>query len=181
MICAMLKLLKFLFTLEGRISRKQFWLNYILVMFGLNFVVSFLVVMLTVGFSQLSTLGDVIGVVMFAGLGLIWLLMTLANIWAAIAVSMKRLHDRNMSGWWVLWFLLAVYGGYALGVSMTMNVMGFGAAEKIIGALMLITSLIALITQFIIMGFLPGTVGPNKYGEDPLRPLGVDDVSELFS
>ena len=72
----MLKLLKFLFTLEGRISRKQFWLNYILVMFGLNFVVSFLVVMLTVGFSQLSTLGDVIGVVMFAGLGLIWLLMT---------------------------------------------------------------------------------------------------------
>ena len=33
----------------------------------------------------------------------------LANMWIAFALSVKRLHDRDRSGWWLLWQLLIVF------------------------------------------------------------------------
>ena len=65
------------------------------------------------------------------------LIVNLLLVWPALAVSVKRWHDRDRSGWWVLLNLVPVIGW-----------------------------LWALIDN----GFLRGTAGPNRFGEDPLAP-----------
>jgi uncharacterized membrane protein YhaH (DUF805 family) len=61
-------------------------------------------------------------------------LLMLPVIWASLAISVKRWHDRNKSGWWVLIALIPVVGG---------------------------------LWTLIENGFLAGSDGPNRYGEDP--------------
>ena len=58
-----------------------------------------------------------------------------------LPVSVRRLHDRNMSGWWMLAF--------------------------IVGGMIPYVGQIVGIVQFVIMGCLDGTPGPNRYGSDP--------------
>ncbi|MCT2398882.1 DUF805 domain-containing protein [Novosphingobium mangrovi (ex Huang et al. 2023)] len=82
------------------------------------------------------------GVSIFLILGFIYILAVLIP---SIAVTVRRLHDRDMSGWWYLGFI-------------------------VLGALPVI-GLIASLAMLVIM-FLPGTAGPNRYGEDPKDPTG---------
>ena len=63
-----------------------------------------------------------------------------------IAVTVRRLHDRNMSGWW--------YGGLFLASFIP---------------LINILTVFGFIAIFVIM-FLPGTPGPNRFGPDPKDP-----------
>ena len=78
---------------------------------------------------------------MFGGLGLIFLVWWAAIIIPSIAVGVRRLHDRDMSGWWYLGFI----------VLSVIPLVGF----------------IAAIAMIVIMA-LPGTPGPNRFGPDPL-------------
>lgn len=70
-------------------------------------------------------------------------LCLLATILPVLAVQIRRFHDRNMSGWWYL-------------------------ALVILG-LVPYVGLIASIA-ILVISVLPGTVGTNKFGPDPLRP-----------
>lgn len=58
-----------------------------------------------------------------------------------LPVNVRRLHDRNMSGWWLLAFWI-------------------GGVIPVLGVLV-------GIAQFVIMCCLDGTPGPNRYGADP--------------
>lgn len=90
-----------------------------------------------------------------------WLGMIIVLIWAlgalipSLAVTVRRLHDRNMSGWWLLGFIVAI-------VVLSM-IPGLGA----IGVL-------ALEIGFIVLMALPGTPGPNEYGPDPLGRVDAE-------
>jgi len=86
---------------------------------------------------------------MFGGAGLLYAVWWLATIVPNVAVTVRRLHDRDMSGWWYLGFVV---------LSM-IPLIGF----------------IASIAFFVIL-VLPGTPGPNRFGEDPKDPTG----SEIF-
>ncbi|MBB3441288.1 DUF805 domain-containing protein [Rhizobium sp. BK379] len=77
------------------------------------------------------------------GLMVIGGLCLLATILPVLAVQIRRFHDRNMSGWWYL-------------------------ALVILG-LVPYVGLIASIA-ILVISVLPGTVGTNKFGPDPLRP-----------
>lgn len=77
---------------------------------------------------------------------LVWGLGTLIP---SIAVTVRRLHDRNLSGWWIL--------GFAVIAFVLMLI-------PLIGPLLVLAGEIA----YIVILALPGTSGPNKYGEDPL-------------
>jgi uncharacterized membrane protein YhaH (DUF805 family) len=106
-----------LFSFEGRIPRRVFW--------GVN------VVMNIIGF----ILGFVMGLAIGEEAAMIpVLLLNIPMIWVGLAISVKRWHDRDKSGWMVLIILIPIIG-----------------------------ALWALVE----CGFLRGTVGPNKYGEDP--------------
>ena len=60
-----------------------------------------------------------------------------------IAVVVRRLHDRDMSGWWYL-----------------------GA---IVAGMIPIVGILASLAIFVLM-LLPGTAGPNRFGPDPKDP-----------
>jgi uncharacterized membrane protein YhaH (DUF805 family) len=71
-------------------------------------------------------------------------------------VGIKRLHDRDKSGWWLLVF-------YVLpGV---LNTIGESLAA---GWIFSLASFAVSIWALVELGFLRGTAGPNRYGPDPL-------------
>ena len=81
-----------LFTFDGRIGRKAYWFG-VVVLFAASLVASMLDLLL---FGQRSYLVSlVVGLVSFV---------------ASLALSMKRWHDRDKSGWWVLLALVPVIG-----------------------------------------------------------------------
>lgn len=82
-----------LFAFDGRINRAKFWLG----------IVSIWVILLIIGGiagAMNSTFGWLIFAVLYVGV-----------IWVGLAVSIKRWHDRDKSGWWVLIGLIPIIGG----------------------------------------------------------------------
>lgn len=87
----------FYFSIQGRVSRKQWWLRLIL---------PFLVISVLLGVFD-AALGTVDPT---SGIGLlskVWLLVALIP---SIFVHIKRFHDRDKSGWWVLIGLVPFIG-----------------------------------------------------------------------
>lgn len=84
---------------------------------------------------------------------------TLLFAWAYAAVSIKRLHDRNKGGWWIIPFIVAtgLYGHFGdwLGDSWAAAFVGFAV-------------FIAFMWGLVEMYYLRGTQGPNRFGPDPL-------------
>ena len=88
-----LELKDFLFSFQGRITRSSYWLKYFLPYFG----ISMLTVILDV---ILGTYNEASGIGALSGIFL------LIAIWPSIAVGVKRCHDRNRSGWFLLLSLI---------------------------------------------------------------------------
>ena len=80
---------------------------------------------------------------LLSGIGLLLPLWWLATLIPNIAVNVRRLHDRDMSGWWFLGFIVA-------------------SQIPLIGILASIAYLVLML--------LPGTPGANRFGEDPKGP-----------
>ncbi|MFU7529439.1 DUF805 domain-containing protein [Qipengyuania sp. ASV99] len=137
---------------SGRSRRMEYW------MFALmNFVIA-MVLMGPFVFSMIGAAADpmtvdadpfaAVGTLGTIGLG-IYGLYALAIIVPSIAVVVRRLHDRDMSGWWYLGVMVA--------------------------SLIPLVGLIASIA-FLVLMFLPGTPGPNRFGPDP-----KSDEAETFA
>jgi hypothetical protein len=95
--------------------------------------------------------------------------LSLAVTWAALALQVKRFHDRGQSGWWTLLPLAPV-------VFMIMNIftaIGEGwPIERLFASLGMpfLAFMIICVGFFINLGCLAGTDGPNKYGDPPGSP-----------
>jgi uncharacterized membrane protein YhaH (DUF805 family) len=95
-----------LFSFQGRINRAKFWLVHVVmwivmaVVFGIIFGGAALS---TDPEAALSALGPVSG--------LILAVVNVLMFWIGLAAGVKRWHDRNKSGWWVLIALVPVIGG----------------------------------------------------------------------
>lgn len=81
-----------LLSFEGRIDRRTWWLWGVGAMLGL--AIYFTAVLRIAGVSAAVTDG----------------LVNLLLVWPAVALSVKRWHDRGSSGWWVLVVLIPVIG-----------------------------------------------------------------------
>jgi uncharacterized membrane protein YhaH (DUF805 family) len=105
-------------------------------------------------------------------------LFSLATLVPWLAVTMRRLHDTERSGWWLL--LLAAAFAF-IGIMAAVGPGGpfvgstAGSFTGMIVAILLL--LIASIT-FLVFMVLPGTEGPNRYGGDPYGP---DQLEEVFA
>ena len=111
------------FSFAGRIGRKQYWINYVL-LFSISITVIAVALTLAAGATQnplIALLNIPVGIV---------------AVWGSLAMTVKRFHDRDKKGWWVLIGLVPVVG-----------------------------SLWLLIEN----GFLKGTDGSNRFGDDPLQ------------
>ena len=101
----------------------------------------------------------------------------------SLAVTARRLHDTNRTAWWVLLYLVPIVGFIVLFVMfialLGANVLDpwqFSDAEwGVLGVLFLIWLLVSIVAWIVLLVFqiMPGTVGPNRYGPDPLQPSGV--------
>ena len=95
-----------LFGFQGRTNRAKWWLVGLAV-----FVVEMIVFAAILGGAAMSgdpeqiasAIGPIAGVVIFV--------MVVLATWIHIAVAVKRYHDRNKSGWWVLIVFVPVIGG----------------------------------------------------------------------
>lgn len=131
-------------TFSGRASRSEYWF----------FVL----------FSYLLILGVGALFFLFGGMGAIengslnaahyilliaYVIITLGLFLPSISVLVRRFHDRNMSGWWVLALMVA-------------------GAIPFVGILATIGLLVLLC--------LKGTDGENRFGDDPLNPSTGADV-----
>jgi uncharacterized membrane protein YhaH (DUF805 family) len=92
-------------------------------------------------------------------------------IFCSVALSVKRLHDRIRSGWW----LLLYYGTGVLEAAVDRT----GLAETPeqwsgLGIAMGLVSLVISVWFLMELGFLRGTQGPNPFGPDPLVATQAD-------
>jgi len=101
-----------LFGFRGRINRAKFWMVAIL-----STIV--IAVIFSIFFGGLAASGDPGAAVKSVGLvgGIIALLLYILLFWISLAIAVKRCHDRNRSGWFVLvgmvpvlniWYLIEV-------------------------------------------------------------------------
>ncbi len=123
---------------SGRSRRMEYWMFYlfnIIVLFGL-IAIGAVIAGVTGQFDQEEPSGVFLGII-----GVLALIYLAIFFIPTLAVSVRRWHDQDKTGWMVL--LFAVLG-----------------AIPFIGW-------IASIANIVFM-CLPGTSGSNKYGEDPL-------------
>ena len=93
-----------LFSAQGRIRRRDYWLWAIC--FGIAFaiIINILMAVLGVGRSMAET-GS-----LPATFWIVYLLMLIPAMWIGICLQIKRWHDRDKSGWWVLIGLIPIVG-----------------------------------------------------------------------
>ena len=136
-----------LFSFQGRLNRKPYWTM------AITTTVVFLLLLLL----AVATLREY---------GLEFLLVTIAIlvilyiplIWIGLALGAKRLHDRDKSAWWLLVF-------YALPTTLST------VADRMEDAQFIVLHIVSFgisVWAFVEIGCLRGTVGPNRYGPDPL-------------
>jgi uncharacterized membrane protein YhaH (DUF805 family) len=130
-------------SFSGRANRAKYWL-----------VVLVNIAIIVVGAGVASLVGSIIVWVLF---GLIYL----ALLVSVLAVTIRRLHDRDKSGWWAVVFLVAPALLSVIGAALG-SVLGFGALIFSLG------SFAISIWAFVELGCLRGTQGPNQFGPDPL-------------
>jgi uncharacterized membrane protein YhaH (DUF805 family) len=164
----------YLFRFDGRISRASFWL-VIPVLFGLMMTVGLVIVAIHglfgnaapfhLGASDLFKLvdPDAYRSLTWADLPrlLIKLFGTSLVMWVWFAISIKRLHDRDKSAWWMVPFF-AVPGLY----NQFADRLPDSPADL---PLALVASGLCL-WGFIEMYCLKGSRKTNRFGADPLTP-----------
>lgn len=160
---------QFYFSPAARISRSQYWLR---------FMVPYLVIFYGLYFAQKALDEESPG---HAAVSAVDTIFVLAALWPSIAVLVKRIHDRNKSGWLCLalyvpvvlfvvlltvWFTKAIMMTVARGdtfVPPTLDALG--VTVIVFGV---ISAAVAL-WFFVEFGCLRGTVGANRFGPDPVR------------
>ena len=129
---------------DGRSRRKEYWSFVVL-----NVIIYAVLtaMMFAGGLSGYFDSAPIVSAPVFfvgAGIaGLYWL----AALFPTVAVTVRRLHDRDLSGWWYL--------------------------GSVVASLIPVIGLLAGIALFIVM-LLPGTPGPNRFGLDPRDPSGSE-------
>jgi uncharacterized membrane protein YhaH (DUF805 family) len=132
-----------LFGFSGRINRGKFWLAWLI------YLVIHLVLTIPASLTDSTALSALNGMV------------TIVIIVSSLAVVIKRLQDRNKSGWYVLLFYAAPALLFVAGIMIGSTVITHG--------LWLIAFALS-VWGFIELGCLRGTIGANPYGPDPVAP-----------
>lgn len=149
--------LKRYFDFKGRSRRMEYWMFFLLnmivgvVLIGPFFFSTFGILMDSAASGASDEAAELAMLEAMSGAG--GISFGLFGIWALatfipnIAVTVRRLHDRDMSGWWYPGIMLASLIPF----------IGFIAS---IG--------------FLVLMFLPGTDGANRFGPDPKNPYEED-------
>ena len=95
-----------LFGFRGRITRAKFWLVALAI-----FVVELILFAALVGNAAMRANPQAALAAIGPVAGIVFLIFAVVVTWISLAVAVKRYHDRDKSGWWVLIILVPVIGG----------------------------------------------------------------------
>ena len=142
---------------SGRAPRAEYWWFYlgsVIVSFGLGIVDSAL------------------------GTAVIGGVFNLAVLVPSLAVTVRRLHDIDRTGWWLL-AIVGVFGIIgAMGVVAGLNA-SFGSASMAGSFTLVVLALVAMIAvgiTMLVFMVTEGTQGDNRYGPDPYGPNNLEQV-----
>lgn len=162
---------------QGRSRRMEFWmwvLFTIIVAIVLGFIDGMLGFRLGPSSSTYYASGGAAGFSTFSSMGILGIIWSLATLVPNIAVAVRRLHDTNRTGWWLLLPVIP----YVIGLFIMLG----AAAGQNLGMVAIggIFTLIGLICAIVLLVFycLPGTPGPNRFGPDPMGSTG--DLAQTF-
>jgi uncharacterized membrane protein YhaH (DUF805 family) len=140
---------QFLFSTAGRLNRAKYWLAALIYSLVIVVAVGVGTVVLT------SVPTDAAAIFLYVGGGLLFLLL----FFSGISVAIKRLHDRDKSGWWCVPFLVLP------------GLLQSAANGLVSPATAIVLSVVAMILSIwgiVELGCLRGTIGANPFGDDPL-------------
>jgi uncharacterized membrane protein YhaH (DUF805 family) len=143
------------FEFAGRSSRYEFWF-FILFMIIISIVASLIDALLFGGAD--------------GGVGLLSPLVSLVHFIPGLSVSVRRLHDIDRTGWWVLLafvplvvMMVLFAGSMAMMVGdPTAGMAGMGMSMVLVGVVYL-----AVLIVLIVFYCTRGTPGPNRFGPEP--------------
>jgi uncharacterized membrane protein YhaH (DUF805 family) len=165
----------YLFRFDGRINRARFWIGvfYMLCAMAPLILLGALLSSLSGGDGSFDlNLDDVFMIVDPATyrlappnrlpLAVFKLGGTALLLWVYLALSVKRLHDRDRSAWWMMPFFVlpGLYSQFEDRLPDSYWILPLALAACVIS-----------LWGFIEMGFLRGTPRANRFGPDPLEKL----------
>lgn len=139
----------YLFTsVEGRIGRRTYWLGILLI----------------------TVIGvPVIALTTLLGGGTAGAIANLFFLWCGFALSVKRAQDHNMHYLFIAAYFALVAVVTNLTASQTKMMTGMASQQQPLVVAVSLFFLAYVIFLFVQLGLRRGTVGPNKYGPDPLE------------
>jgi uncharacterized membrane protein YhaH (DUF805 family) len=152
-----------LFGFSGRINRAKWWLTVLV-----SIIIS--VVAAIIGAAAGETASNVISLIAF-----------IPQFWISLAAGVKRLHDLNRTGAWLVLFyigpvILIIFFFIVACVDVAAALMSGDSLDNATIARIGLTGGVVFLLIFILgiwaliwFGCLRGTVGPNQYGPDPLE------------
>jgi uncharacterized membrane protein YhaH (DUF805 family) len=146
-----------LFSFEGRINRAKYWLA------GLIYLIGAMLYLTTSIYALAGSLRDtdparVVSLFPILLYAITYPLFAI-GMWSCAATTIKRLRDRNKSGWWIVPFFV-----FPMLIGEVGDRLGESNAVFFIGLVAFVLSIWAFVETFC----LRGTRGPNRFGSDPL-------------
>jgi uncharacterized membrane protein YhaH (DUF805 family) len=135
-----------MFAYRGRIGRIYFWLG----LMATSGIAGFIAAIVEGTFTGVGEIGRFLSVAVIAGL----------VVWMHSAVIVKRLHDRDHSGWWYLFYGIAP--PFVFFSAIQLHSVGQLEAASILYVL----SAVALVWVVVELGLMPGTPGKNRFGPE---------------
>ena len=166
---------------RGRSPRKEYWM-FVLFTFIVSIVLSLIDAALGFGGHTNSySTGGANGYAAGAGVsgGLLANLWSLAILVPSIAVGVRRLHDLNRTGWWMLAPMAPIVIGsifFFMAMRGALTGAGMGGGGMLGGILLFVGGIMGFV--LFVWFCMRGTDGPNRFGPDPYAPMG--DLHETF-
>jgi uncharacterized membrane protein YhaH (DUF805 family) len=163
------KIISLYTTTSGRIGRKDWWIGAIILVVIMGVINSVVTNMLVnSATANITAETDLAAVIDNAARMSGWasLVVTLVFAYPLYALAVKRRHDRNSSG---VDYLVLVGLQVAMALITALG-LGYGSdgSRTILLAAVLVATAVVGIYLLVMLGFLKGTEGSNKYGPDPL-------------
>jgi uncharacterized membrane protein YhaH (DUF805 family) len=143
-------------TFSGRAPRAEYWWFYLLTV-----IVGMLAGRLDAAIGD----GDTINTI-----------SNLAFLLPMLAVTVRRLHDTDRSGWWSLMFFVALaITGAGVVLASIMETRG-SSATMFTAMIVAILCLLGAFVSFLVFMVQRGRGGPNRFGPDPYGPSHLEEV-----
>ena len=162
-----------LFSFKGRIRRRDWW-AFSIGLYAAELVVVKIIELVIDGPSidllEYNVFSWLFGEPANPRMMAISAIIMIALMWPNLALTAKRAHDLNTKGYWLIGAMLVPYTIYFLPSGLMERAGRALDDSDLIGGLPLIlqvTLALGVLAAILVLGFLDGTRGPNRFGRSP--------------